>query len=663
MDNLKKPGIIGVMSNWDDYSTDTSTTVDKGSSRKYTMPEMLKEIRYLRDNINKESVQELLLYLENHVHDENNPHDLTLETLGTSVISELYKAWKDEGYEGTIDDFIKVLFQYVEIADVDDTLAGTSHSKLVSVRGAKAYYDEHIADPHAHDEMFRAIFPGHPVTKEPKFSSFAFLGTDPDIEITRESSCYYHDSSGYLKLAEPHTLPIDNIYGYPMYSIWGERTNLVPNSFNLNDGQYLNVAEENTDQVKSILGGDSVNLLREVSTETTEEHGWESDPLYNFEEGQTYTISVYAFPLDRKFFCIKLPEELNNNSFMIHDLTDDKNNYTNVDYDPGRNHGSIVILPNYWVRVNHTFTATATGIFSIKLLFCDIIDGDMTYIGEDHIISGAMNQLQIEKGISASPPIITEGFATTRPGTIVKIPFADRFDDKKGTVVVSTKLPIPIGNGRDHYLYQIGSENNKSLSGRFTPTDPDKLTLESFNTFQTTIDLKSMGNTERDEVIYCHSYSSSYHTYDKNGDPASSNYVADNSIGYSDALTHTITEIYSNETEANKTYLIDYVNELKESTVSTDELSPQELLTAILTQVYPETSTGRGTDEVAYIDLLDDNDYEQSISISPDVTFLYLGNNNTGENSLNGYISSIVYYDKYCNELETEYLTGEYDGT
>jgi len=660
LEPIKKLGISGSMSGWDEFSTDTTDTALGAVPKKYTMPEILKEIKEIKAQLSKDKIEQIFSYVEKHIHDHNNPHDLTLEALGTSVVYELYQAWLERGYIGGIEDFLKVLFQYVEVADVNDTLYTESHSKLVSVRGAQAYYDDHINDINAHREMFRKMFPGKAVTTVPVFSTHAFLGTDPDIVTERPSTCHYHDTTGYLKYVPENTLAIDYIYGDPMYSIWGERTNLAKYSLNLEDGSTINSdIELDENLLRNILGNYGVNVIREHKTFLTNEHGWVSNQNFDFIEGKTYTISVYAFPIDKNYLAIKLPAELNNSSIITHSLVKEGEYYKWLDYDNETNYGEAIILPNGWVRVIHTFRAMQTMSCPVKCIFTEILDGDLSYISSGKVM-GALNQIQVEEGVGASPAIITNEFTVTRPATKVKIPFNNLFNVDGGTLSICTKQPYPIYRNHNACLYEFGDESHKSMNGMFLYNSPDILSMATYNRFQTTIDQYTSGDAKRNNMIYVHSYGSMYHTYGNTGNIPHSKLVADSSVSYSEVLDHTLSDIWNNEITRGTTYLIDITNNMISTTTSIDELTVDQILDKIVTQVYAEVSENRGDREIALIDLLERGDYELGITLDENVAYLYIGSDRLSNNPYNGYISDITYYDRYCDPMEVEYLIGEY---
>lgn len=662
MENIKKLGISGSMSGWEEYNTDMSSTALGAVPKKYTIPELLSEINNIKKILSKEKIEELFVLLENHLHDNLNPHELTLETLGTSVIYELYNTWIDKGYVGSVDDFLKVLFQYVEIATPMETLHNPDSSKLVSIKGSKFIYDNHIQDPNAHDEMFRAMFPGKAVTTEPIFSSHAFLGIHPDMEIIRPSICYYHDPAGYLKTVGENELPIDHIYNEPMYSIWNERTNLVTNSFTLADGEFINVSPEiNHETFKNLLGEYETLLIRENTSNVTNKHGWKTDNI-TFEAGKIYTVSVYAYPINKNYLTIKIPGDLNNDSIITHSLVKDNNYYKWIDYDDEINHGEAVILPNGWVRVSHTFKALMDTNEKIEILFTEIIDGDLTYISNNKLV-GALSQVQVEEGLNASPPIITQDYPITRPATSLKIPFGDLFNVETGTLIISVKKIPNISGNHNLCLYEIGSDESKTVSAIYKNTDISSLTITSYNSYQEIIDEQQVNSIIRNICTYVHSYGDIFHTYGNTGYRPISNVVADKSIGYSEALNYALLEIWNN-IEAGNTYLIDYVNPFITTTINIDDLNMHEILDNVLVDIFTETSQNRGTNEIAFIDFIESTDAYESISLCPDVNYLYIGKDHLEQHSFGGYISNIIYYEKYCDNLETEFLIGEYaDGT
>lgn len=566
MQAAKKLGITGSLSGWERYATDTSNSASGSKPDQYTLSEMLEDIQEITRTFDSKSLEKFKLLIEHHIHDEDNPHQTTLESMGTNVIIELYQEWLNRGYIGTKEDFTKILFQYVEIANNYVTREGLSSSKLVSVRGAKVVYDDHLVDPNAHDEMFRAIFPGKEYFANPDWTIHALVGQSPDLIVERDAPIFYHTPEGYLEETGPNTLPVDHLYGIPMFSIWEARTNLVRRSTNLGSGSFTGGYRITLSDIPSPLKEFDAITFREDISNTQNTHGWNSRSI-NFKANEVYSVSIYVMPKDRRYFTIHIPENLAGPNARIHrDLHDPNVQHKPVDYRDDINYNEMIVLPNGWIKVIHTFRALTNATEQIEFLFLDTIDANTTYVSTG-VDAGHMWQAQIEKGIHASPPIITEEHEVERPGTFIKLPFREIFNQRFGTLVVETKQPYPITHGNRMNLYEIGNEDGVTMRGSYPTAHDRKLFMESFNTQDDELDNTWTGNVDRETTVYVHSYDQVKHIYGNTGNRPIENLVIDTSIRFQNALRHLINTLYPeiiNDSSAN-TGLIEFDNELRPS--------------------------------------------------------------------------------------------------
>ena len=142
--------VLGNISGFDELTTLTDRGQIPTSDHYHTKNDLFLLLKEIRDIFKPEYLEELEEIIQRHVQDYNNPHNTTLIKMGTSVLQELYLLWLKSGHTGEREDFIKQLFQYVEIADIDTTLQGESLNKVTSVRGGKEFLNKHNTDPDAH---------------------------------------------------------------------------------------------------------------------------------------------------------------------------------------------------------------------------------------------------------------------------------------------------------------------------------------------------------------------------------------------------------------------------------------------------------------------------------------------------------------------------------
>ena len=807
--SINNLGISGVLSGWDSYSTNTENAAAGPVPKKYTLTEILELIRDLKSKIDPERIEQLFLNMEDHIHDSQNPHIETLQSLGTSVLQELYAEWLARGHIGTLEEFVSVLFQYIQIANDEESLAGVSTTKIISVRGSKLIYEAHIADPDAHYHMFRAMLPGTPMDVQPIFSSQAFLGENSiyalrrvwvemidtnanfadwtdllpddysvigidqnnyvvehmngmqivsnmshDLSISRIiptlpnkkyewyihisnhvsgicryqitditnneaivpaevlsgantnglykiafttptecvsvkieqlndltantdyvvtewkvskipatltghiDTCYYHRPTGYLDIALMDTLPIDSIYGEPTYSIWGERTNKILHSATFDTGSFIGGYKATYTAELSPLGIYDASIFVDAYDNVTSEHGWLSD-VYSFVKDKVYTISVYVKAEDKKYFTVVLPTDLAGPTYPRYDLTADET-YHPVGYDTNSNDGECIRLPNNYCRVIHVFKAKSTRLAPIKMLFCDVIDGDTTYIGNGKA-AGILWQAQLEEGIGASPALLTDDIEVTRAATIAYLPFEDKFVETNGTLVVTTKKPYTLDSEEDRYLYDLGTQNQHILRGRYPSHHEQKLFMESANRYLSMLNYSWSGSAVRRFTTYVHSYNPVEHVYGNTGNMPIVNTLDDNSVTPAELADYTIESILTlPDVEDMQIIAIDCTNTIRSSKLGTNDLLPQEILDILLETIYGNEKLLREANDMVAISILDESNISDQITPYNVCDKLWIGCDHSGNRQLDGYIKNITYYAKGSNYMNAEFHIGEY---
>lgn len=127
-----------------------------------------------------------------HLVDYDNPHNVTYDQLKTKVIEILYTQWLNEGYKGSLETFIELLFRYLEFATWEDMIAGQSEEKITSVKIVADFIKRHDDDLyHAHVELMDEMVFGDPEhVTEPVFSYNKFIGLPVCTNISSDgSSC------------------------------------------------------------------------------------------------------------------------------------------------------------------------------------------------------------------------------------------------------------------------------------------------------------------------------------------------------------------------------------------------------------------------------------------------------------------------------------------
>lgn len=99
--------------------------------------------------------------LYNHIVDTNNPHKVTMDQLPEQVIDLFYERWLQEGYTGTKQYFIDLLFRYIVTATWEEMIAGVSEEIVPTVKIFYDYLQKHnsnIID--IHDVILSRMFVG-----------------------------------------------------------------------------------------------------------------------------------------------------------------------------------------------------------------------------------------------------------------------------------------------------------------------------------------------------------------------------------------------------------------------------------------------------------------------------------------------------------------------
>ena len=137
----------------------------------------------LKTMMEKPEVKTWLTSLEvmfDHLSDYENPHEVTMEQLPTTVIEYLYSLWREQGYQGTLEFFRELLFTYITIIQFDDLFVDDnlySEELIPSVRAVNLYIKKHNEDLNAHTVILERIFGnGNYHRAYPTYSGFRMYG-------------------------------------------------------------------------------------------------------------------------------------------------------------------------------------------------------------------------------------------------------------------------------------------------------------------------------------------------------------------------------------------------------------------------------------------------------------------------------------------------------
>ena len=421
-----------------------------------------KRFQYFEDILNK------------HIVNYKNPHKTTLDQLTTSVLNELYLVWKefDPNNTGTIDDFVRVLFQNVVVANIEDTLEGTSTNKVTSVAGVVALINKHNEDPNAHYNLLNNLFPGDEIIAPPEFSLLADIGNDMHVSVEGPATTYV-GPNGYIYTTENNTIPVDYSFLVPMFSIWESRTNLITDSCNFESPGWVATNIVGT-QKNVALYNPFANIVNYVTDFVEVESTYPVSHDITYETfpvtiGQTYTISVYGSYIEggREVIGIRVPTEYGGEyNGVRYSLLDDDDTYFLHEGMDSKSHAIEEVGKLAFGKIFvYSFKALKTGNCSCIIWGSDLIDGDGTHIGVSNRPVFRLYAVQVEKGLGRSPFIYTSGTTKTREGIYIykeieTSPLEEWFNPYSGTIVCQCQIPQNITTNNTRVIYGLGTINN-----------------------------------------------------------------------------------------------------------------------------------------------------------------------------------------------------------
>ena len=530
----KRTRVLGSISGWDRITTDEAedNTHIPSNDHEYTLPDLYLQLRDLINKLDPEKIEYLIKLISEHINDKDNPHKTTLDKMGTSVIKELYKLWLEKGYIGSEEIFIKQLFQYVKIADLDTTREGQAIDQIPSVFSAATLIKDHNESIDVHENLLAAMFPGTDLQGPPTYSIIGNIGRIPltDAIVERSGIQYVVNSFGVLEKVEENELKPDWSYGEPGYPIFAAYSNQIKYSEDLSNSIYSSFfgTLEVADFVNSPISLDknvyffkedtSIDSFHRVSV-----HG-------DFEQDHVYTFSCYVYPVNRAACGLNLNNE----------ISDDLYNHIGFDFisesvhinehaNKERISGGINKLPSGWYRVWITFKPTKDINSTIDICPLDIYDGDLTYDGNGE--SGiCIFGVQLSETPTVAPYLPTNGKIASCGNTNLSIKTSDKwFNPTQSTIVVSVSNIPAVANttGNQQYVYKVsGLDNDKvtkvTMLGRYYTGAEQKPYFVIYNDRQQTKTVLGETNT-----LYKSIFVQSYSNIDKtacfgylNGEPS-----------------------------------------------------------------------------------------------------------------------------------------------
>lgn len=442
---------LGVISGFDiiDMSDGSSVGGQSAVGRTrtaYSVDELYVILRELKKLLDPESIARIDRVVQKHVA-EKNAHGVSIDMLVTSVINELYLEWlrytNRTEYNGSYsldqmkaayapEQFLKIIFQGLSIADVPTTIAGTSASKVVSPKGAHAAIDNHNTDMEAHGPLLDFLFPGSVHTYTPSMSFVAGAGVGARLHIEHTGFIDYMGADGLMHGGTTSALPVDWSTGVPAYPIFGATANYAPFGTDLQNAIYSKNNITLSDSVyTSIVSSIKATKVQISDEDIVKEHSL----IYTIPAADTVghtmmCVSIFARPGTLDNIAINAYKDTEDARTAYHyNLTNMKTYVVGVDTDTTTfsDHyaAEINATPSGLCRCTYVCPITEGADNHIAVHFLDIFDGDLTYKGR---ADGMMyiTGLQIEFDTdTASPYMHTTGTKVTREPIVAYVDITD----------------------------------------------------------------------------------------------------------------------------------------------------------------------------------------------------------------------------------------------
>lgn len=492
-DNFKESfgRVLGSLSGWDLITTNTEGGKIPTSDHEYTEQDLFVLLKKLKNNLDEDHIFEIEELILKHIADENNPHKVDLSKMNTSFIQELYKLWLANGYEGSREEFLKQLFQYITIADIETTLRGEALDQVTSVKGVATLVDVHNTDENAHLNMFSKLFPGEEIQSIPTLGIHGFIGIPSHVNITRSGTLNIVDKTGFIRTLASNTLDCDFTFQDGAFPIFDANKNYLTDSINFNNTSKYTVTNASVSKSTFVPHmsnpNDTAWFLQETAGSNPLIHSIKPATGVSVTSGETYNVSFFCYPVARTCCGIKIPTAVigNQYSFVHFDfVTGDM--FINDTVDKTKLNGGFTRLPNGWYRCWITVTAVASTTLIPEIYPLDIYDGDFTYPG----VAGAgmcIFGMQVSDGILPPPYIESNGSAGVLNKTTITIPLKHAVSDwyryDQGTFVTEvTNVPYGFSPKVNHQIYTVADGSaNIGLDCRFPPNNAGRTYVAAYN--------------------------------------------------------------------------------------------------------------------------------------------------------------------------------------
>ena len=517
---------IGTLADWELATTNSpEENAIPTSEHDYTLADLYLLLKEVRDLFKPEHLAYVEGLITKHINDFQNPHRTDLIKMGSSVLQELYNIWLSEGNVGTREEFLKILFQYVKIADILTTITGTARDQVPSVKGVATVVKLHDENPEAHANIFANFFPGEEMQYPPTFVLDAFIGLPRSVLVRRNSPITYVDSLGILREAGIDTLPTDYTFGPGMFPLFGALTNEFLRSEDISNSYWTkkNGTVELSTSIMTPKRDSFAHVFKESNTINPVEHTISPSVTTDVSLNEIWTISVFVEPAGRPCFGIRIPESIGGAYPYVHFDLENLEYFINDGADKTAISARIKKLSSGMIRICMIFKAKATSAFSPELYPLDILSGDANYVGNGEL-GTAIFGLQMTKCDEMPPYIPSAGTKGSIAKTTVSVPLGDWFDPTKGTFALEISNTLPINCAASKEVFSIGDGSTIGINGRFPAAHNSRFYFTGYNSLNTAFFNKWASPCTRDLLTVVHGFSATKHNVGFfEGDPIETN--------------------------------------------------------------------------------------------------------------------------------------------
>ena len=394
---------LGVITMWDEYTFGDNDNISEHkhcprARTKYTVDDLYVLLRKLKQMVDPKNIDRLERMISAHIADKDNPHGVSMEQLVTSVMNELYHDWLDyqnrTQYDGayTTDDlmqllsteqFLKVLYQQISIADVDTALQGTSTYQVTSAKDVHEMVEAHNQDKNAHAALMDYLFPGNVHSYPPSLAVIADVGGTDGLHIVRNGTLSYMGVDGKVHTAAAHTLPVDYSTGRAAYPIFGTTTNHCTHGSVLTASVYTKgevIVTETTDSVSILESGQTFKVASTSTINTTRHRLSYSIPTSVLAGKSVLCVSIYAKTGTLDNLGINVHGAIENEYHTWHYNLSNATTYCVKTQMPSDIRAELYSLPNGYTRCVYICPIDTAGM-TVDIYLLDILDGDLSFKG------------------------------------------------------------------------------------------------------------------------------------------------------------------------------------------------------------------------------------------------------------------------------------------